>query len=183
MSNSHFKRHSAVFNCRHCGRKTRDVNGNNGSVELCEDCNEGCIRINENPCAYCTGWVFSACRFVQNALGFVLWQVLSATFALRQAPGEHTGPAAHRVLSLSPVASNLGACLWRRALCVGPVADCVYLTRILLLADLRISPGLDMRLAWPVSTSKPLHGLAHRVAIEAGLAGKRAGRHRAEFSQ
>jgi len=46
MSNSHFKRHSALFNCRHCGRPTRDTNGDNGSVELCEDCHDGCMQEN-----------------------------------------------------------------------------------------------------------------------------------------
>jgi hypothetical protein len=42
MGNSHFQRRSAVFECRHCGRLTRDVNGSNGCVRLCEDCEDGC---------------------------------------------------------------------------------------------------------------------------------------------
>lgn len=46
MSNSHFKKRSAVFKCRNCTRRTRDTNGDNGSVELCEDCNEGCMQEN-----------------------------------------------------------------------------------------------------------------------------------------
>jgi len=46
MSNSHFKKSSAVFECRHCGRRTRDTDGSNGSVQLCEDCNEGCMQEN-----------------------------------------------------------------------------------------------------------------------------------------
>lgn len=41
MSNSHFKQRSAVFSCRRCGRLTRDVNGSNGSVQMCEDCEQG----------------------------------------------------------------------------------------------------------------------------------------------
>lgn len=43
MAHNRFKLGSAVFACRHCGRRTRDTNGDNGSVELCEDCNEGCM--------------------------------------------------------------------------------------------------------------------------------------------
>lgn len=46
MRNSRFKLGSAVFSCRHCGRRTRDTNGDNGSVELCEDCYEGCCYEN-----------------------------------------------------------------------------------------------------------------------------------------
>lgn len=46
MSNSHFKRKSAVFECRHCGRRTRDTNGDNGRTGLCEDCYEGSMSEN-----------------------------------------------------------------------------------------------------------------------------------------
>lgn len=46
MGNRYFKKGSAAFNCRNCGRLTRDVDGSNGSVELCEDCNEGCMQEN-----------------------------------------------------------------------------------------------------------------------------------------
>ncbi len=41
MNHSHFQRRSGVFNCRFCGRLTRDVNGSNGSTLLCEECEEG----------------------------------------------------------------------------------------------------------------------------------------------
>lgn len=41
-----FKKHSGVFRCRHCTRRTRDTNGDNGNVELCEDCYEGCMQEN-----------------------------------------------------------------------------------------------------------------------------------------
>jgi hypothetical protein len=46
MSNSHFKRGSGVFTCRHCKRRTRDTDGDNGSVELCADCHQGCMYEN-----------------------------------------------------------------------------------------------------------------------------------------
>lgn len=46
MGNARFKRFSAVFDCRHCGRKTRDTNGSNGSLRLCEDCEDGCMQEN-----------------------------------------------------------------------------------------------------------------------------------------
>lgn len=46
MSNSHFKKHSAVFECRHCQRRTRDTTGDNGDVQLCEDCYSGCEQEN-----------------------------------------------------------------------------------------------------------------------------------------
>ena len=46
MSNRHFRRGSAAFKCRHCGRLTRDTNGDNGGVLLCEDCYEGCMQEN-----------------------------------------------------------------------------------------------------------------------------------------
>jgi hypothetical protein len=42
-TNSLFKRGSGVFKCRHCKRSTRDTTGDNGDVELCEDCYEGCM--------------------------------------------------------------------------------------------------------------------------------------------
>jgi hypothetical protein len=45
-SNSHFKARSGVFSCRHCGRNTRDTNGDNGGVQLCEDCYDGCSQEN-----------------------------------------------------------------------------------------------------------------------------------------
>ena len=41
-----FKRGSAVFNCCNCGRATRDTNGENGKLELCEDCYEGTMQEN-----------------------------------------------------------------------------------------------------------------------------------------
>lgn len=41
MNNSHFKQRSGVFSCRRCGRLTRDVNGCNGGVQMCEDCEQG----------------------------------------------------------------------------------------------------------------------------------------------
>jgi len=34
----HFKKGSGCFKCRLCGKLTRDVNGYNGSIELCELC-------------------------------------------------------------------------------------------------------------------------------------------------
>lgn len=40
--NQRFKRGSAVFKCRNCQRSTRDTNGDNGGVLLCEDCYDGC---------------------------------------------------------------------------------------------------------------------------------------------
>ena len=46
MANNRFKLGSAVFTCRHCTRRTRDTNGDNGRVELCEDCHEGCMYEN-----------------------------------------------------------------------------------------------------------------------------------------
>jgi len=45
-NNRHFKRFSAVFKCRICGRSTRDTNGDNGGVLLCEDCFEGAEQEN-----------------------------------------------------------------------------------------------------------------------------------------
>jgi hypothetical protein len=45
MSNR-FKKHSGVFNCRICGRSTRDTNGENGDLRLCEDCFEGSMYEN-----------------------------------------------------------------------------------------------------------------------------------------
>lgn len=41
MSNSYFKKFSAVFACGHCGRRTRDTNGDNGRAGVCEDCHQG----------------------------------------------------------------------------------------------------------------------------------------------
>lgn len=41
-----FKRGSAVFVCRICGRRTRDTNGSNGYIELCQDCYEGAEQEN-----------------------------------------------------------------------------------------------------------------------------------------
>jgi hypothetical protein len=46
MMNRYFKKHSAVFDCLNCGRKTRDVNGSNGGVGLCEDCEAGSEQLN-----------------------------------------------------------------------------------------------------------------------------------------
>ena len=46
MANNRFKLGSAVFTCRHCLRKTRDTNGDNGKVEMCEDCHQGCMYEN-----------------------------------------------------------------------------------------------------------------------------------------
>lgn len=45
-NNSHFKARSGVFRCRHCSRSTRDTNGDNGGVRLCEDCYEGSMQEN-----------------------------------------------------------------------------------------------------------------------------------------
>lgn len=46
MKHNRFKKHSATFNCRICGRLTRDVNGSNGDLQLCEDCEEGSMQEN-----------------------------------------------------------------------------------------------------------------------------------------
>lgn len=46
MSNRYFKKDSGVFSCRRCSRRTRDTTGDNGSVELCEDCYDGCMYEN-----------------------------------------------------------------------------------------------------------------------------------------
>ena len=46
MGNRYFKKFSAAFECRYCGRLTRDVNGSNGSVQMCEDCEQGCMQEN-----------------------------------------------------------------------------------------------------------------------------------------
>lgn len=45
-ANNRFRRGSAAFECRHCGRLTRDTTGDNGSVTLCEDCYDGCSQQN-----------------------------------------------------------------------------------------------------------------------------------------
>lgn len=42
----HFKYGSGVFECKHCGRRTRDTNGDNGNVAMCEDCYEGSMQEN-----------------------------------------------------------------------------------------------------------------------------------------
>ena len=39
--NQYFKKGSAVFNCDHCNRLTRDTMGDNGRLGLCEDCYSG----------------------------------------------------------------------------------------------------------------------------------------------
>jgi hypothetical protein len=44
--NSRFKAGSALFECIHCGRRTRDTNGDNGKAEMCEDCYEGSMQEN-----------------------------------------------------------------------------------------------------------------------------------------
>lgn len=41
MAHTHFRRGSGAFRCRHCKRLTRDTNGSNGDLELCDDCSEG----------------------------------------------------------------------------------------------------------------------------------------------
>ena len=46
MNGRHFKRGSAAFACRNCGRGTRDVNGSNGNARLCEDCEAGSMQEN-----------------------------------------------------------------------------------------------------------------------------------------
>lgn len=46
MGNRYFKPGSAAFNCRNCGRLTRDVEGSNGNAQLCVDCNEGFMQEN-----------------------------------------------------------------------------------------------------------------------------------------
>ncbi len=46
MDNRRFKKDSAVFACIHCGRNTRDVNGDNGKAEMCIDCYEGSMQEN-----------------------------------------------------------------------------------------------------------------------------------------
>lgn len=45
-ANNRFQRGSAAFECRHCKRLTRDTNGDNGGVRLCEDCYDGCSQEN-----------------------------------------------------------------------------------------------------------------------------------------
>ncbi len=46
MNRNRFQKHSGLFTCRHCARQTRDVNGSNGGVRLCEDCEQGCMQEN-----------------------------------------------------------------------------------------------------------------------------------------
>jgi len=38
MNHNRFQRGSGTFNCQQCGKKTRDVNGQNGQLGLCELC-------------------------------------------------------------------------------------------------------------------------------------------------
>jgi hypothetical protein len=42
-TNSLFKRGSGMFKCRHCTRNTRDTGSDNGDVEMCPDCYQGCM--------------------------------------------------------------------------------------------------------------------------------------------
>ena len=44
--NQRFKRGSAAFKCVHCGRLTRDVNGDNGNVGMCPQCYDGSMQEN-----------------------------------------------------------------------------------------------------------------------------------------
>jgi hypothetical protein len=46
MLNRHFRRGQSTFLCRHCGRRSRDVDGGNGGVELCPECDQGCMSEN-----------------------------------------------------------------------------------------------------------------------------------------
>lgn len=41
-----FRKGQSTFTCRSCGKRTRDVNGSNGSVELCELCDEQAMAEN-----------------------------------------------------------------------------------------------------------------------------------------
>ena len=46
MKNNRMRLGSGIFNCRICGRKTRDTNGENGDLELCEECFYGSMYEN-----------------------------------------------------------------------------------------------------------------------------------------
>ena len=65
-----FRRGQSTFVCRQCGKRTRDVNGGNGNVELCELCDEKAMAGNSLADAGFRGtdpwYVFDACKTVRE---------------------------------------------------------------------------------------------------------------------